>query len=465
MAQGKLALYNLGTQGVDLTRSVIHAEDGTWRRLQNAVPDPRGEFGGVGKRDGLIAINSSTAGGTITGVIDVPLPAVTTRTFLFGRTLSTNQDWGTSTDAFATSTTNTNLTDVVDFQYFNIAGPFNGEGFELMGRVGWNGKFLVYPPDGYTQSTVGSVGGEAPSLRIWDGTTDRELCRVPYNAFVKENFTSSGHAYLIFDIILDGDYCYFTTFDYDNGVATAYGRVFRCNMKTAELIQVGETFGGVVGGSAGNTSVPLCLCVAQGFLWCGTGAGNSTGASIAGKVYRIRPGVDTGWTLDATFDADECPISICTYRGRMYAGLFAQTAAVGQIMQRSTAGAWSVLSDSGGAPSAKGSRCTSLTVFGDNLYWNDNNMQGASSTARIRKYTDSAVSTVYTYTLETGNENQLGLCGIVHNSKIYMVSNVSNNLGTAALGRVAHSSDGTTWSHNAANEVLEITGRIGVVVT
>src|SRR3990167_1720949 len=103
----KLDLYTLGEKGVDLTNSVIHSEDGTFVSAQNAVPNRRGEAGALTNRDGLVAINSTTLGGTIQGAIHVPLANQTAggthRLYIPHTGVVAGNEWYTSTDKLETT--------------------------------------------------------------------------------------------------------------------------------------------------------------------------------------------------------------------------------------------------------------------------------------------------------------------------------------------------------------------------
>lgn len=458
MSEGKVDLYNLGTTGVELTKSVIHADDGSFRQAQNAVPDVRGEFGGIAKRDGLIAINSTGGGGSTQGIINVPLPV--TRNIYFGREAG---NWGVTQDEFSNTTTTASLSAVIDSTKLTINGAV-GDGLWFHAQSGFNGKILVYPPDNYTQHIAGSVDGDLLPLRMWDGSIDREIARVPKSTYLADNFSTSGHGYYIWNIILDGTKCYFSTFDWATN-ATFYSRVFSLDTVTGEIVQIGNS--SQLGGDISNTGLVFALYFSQGYLWAavGQGSGDGLAASFTGKIYRIRPGVDTSWTLDGTFATDETPISIASYRGQLFVGTYRNDTAEARLMRRAVDGTWASVATSGGVPSTFGSRIGSLIVYNDALYYHAVNMQGASSHSKIRKWVTS-VTDVHTFTLETGNEPQLPAGSLTLDDNIYFFANADDGGGNNyTFGKVAKSTNGTTFSEVTGSPVSTNIGRVGVVLT
>ena len=484
---GKINLYNLGTQGVDLTKSIIHAEDGSFRKAQNAVPDPRGKFGAVSMRDGLIEINSTSAGGEVKGILNMPLPSQ--RNIYVGRhgTGTTGQTWITSTDDGVSFASTANIANATDYGYFNSCNSPKSsttQGLELMDRAAFNGNVLIYPATGYTQYIPGGsvgTGTGPPTLRMWDGVTDRELLRVPLNLRCLNSSDQFAHltapdnvgnqAIYVGDMLMEGQTVYFIVFDFANG-EQFMGRVLSFNLATYALEQIGETFGPATTDKDGG---PFCLGLGLGRLWLGTGNGTQSYPSDPapeGKVYRIRPGIDSTWTLDATFNSTETVVSICSYAGRMYAGTFDQNAgapAPGRLMARGDDGVWASIDTTGAAPTAAGSRVSCLIEFEDNLYWVATDMRGVTSSGKIKKWDGTTASTVRTFDLEDqGGTNfpQMGLSALKHNGRLFMLVNVAGG-GTSFYndGKIAYSDDGTTWVEIDNSTTQPIIGRAGVVIT
>lgn len=448
---GKNNLFNIGQLGVNTTTSSHHAEEGTLASCQNALPDIRGEAGGLSKRDGLVAINSTTAGGSVTGALQVSLPAVNTRTIWVGANAAGN--WRTSTNAFSTIGTSSSIQAVVSNTKVAVGtNPFEAFlGFG--GRVAWNTKVLIYPSNTYTQ--YNGAGHEAPPLRLWDGTLDREIGRIPPNLVIG----ASTNSYVIFDMLLDGNWVYFSCFDggsYDDFA----GRVFVMDLDTYSITQVGEAFGSAAGEKDGG--VPTALAMMNGWLWAGTGFGVS-GAGGEAYVYRIRPTLDSTWTLDATLSANESVTSLCQYRGLMYAGTMIDSAAVARLLVRSAAGSWSASTTTGGAPGSVGSGWTALTVFEDNLYAGRRHSDGASSATSIQKFDGSSWSSVKTLTAASATPLQ-ALGSLVHNGQIAFACNVVDD-ATFTSGQISHSTDGTTWTDLSGGSATVVNGRMGVVIT
>lgn len=134
---------------------------------------------------------------------------------------------------------------------------------------------------------------------------------------------------------------------------------------------------------------PYALCWHNGQLWCGTFRTTAT----PGGVYRLRPGVDTTWTLDRTLsDANGTGCTtLCSYNGVLYAGITASGVAgnVAAVEARDALGNWT----------------TSLTAV------------GASATLVMEG-------------------------AIVFNGKMY----VARNSGVSNRVTTIYQFDGTTWS-------------------
>lgn len=72
-AVGSIATYNLGEEGVVITKSPVHGKDGELARAQNAVPNPEGGLAGIRKRQGMVALNGVAAAGAVLALVNVPL--------------------------------------------------------------------------------------------------------------------------------------------------------------------------------------------------------------------------------------------------------------------------------------------------------------------------------------------------------------------------------------------------------
>jgi hypothetical protein len=177
--------------------------------------------------------------------------------------------------------------------------------------------FFVYAGNDY------SVNGTQPTIRIFDGLSDRLLITIPDVAGVK--------TLAIMSMIAVGQDIYLTTLDSGTSAADWAGRVFKFNPISLQLTLLGTQF------TTGE--VPYCLAWHMGRLFMGTNKG--TGA--AAKVYWIRPGIDTAWTTDYTLTTSGVggAMSMVSFRGLLYVGCNA-TAAMGtnKIVVRDTVGAY-----------------------------------------------------------------------------------------------------------------------------
>ncbi len=367
-------LFNLGSLGVQLTKSKIHADDGSFRSTQNALPDTRGEFGGLAKRDGLVAINSTTAGGSVRGIIDIPFPAVA-KYFIGSDDVSQlHYGWGTSTNAFtgtgalieegvpADPRGAVKLNDMTPVNVLRLGKPF----CVLNNRI-------YYAANDYT------VGTDAPPIRVFDGATqtDREVCKLPANPDVGTTPCKAVVSMTTFRGTI-----YVATFDAGTSSADFKASVYSLDPHTGVLTKMGTTFP--------TGYVPHAMVSYLGRIWIGTISGDT---SFAGKVYWFRPGVDTSWTLDHTTTAGQGEVNdLCVYKGKLYAAVQGSNTKAGLVLVRSTAGVWSTSQT--GAATNLWQGYVSLCVFGANLYAAYKNATAAAST--IQKFDNSTWSTVYT---------------------------------------------------------------------
>lgn len=383
---GKIDLYNLGSLGVDLTKSPIHGPDGSLTSCQNAVPNTRGETGGLAKRDGLVAINSSTAGGSVQGVIQVGLRL--TQTVYVG--LVNGGHWYSSTDAFATQPTQTSGSGPpADVGSPTQVGSSSGGLFSavvnttndtrLQGENAtvWNNQ-LFYAGNpasagGFTQGTT------APNIRVFDGSVDREFALIPINP------SSGVVSWAIFHMMTEANSLYVATQD-SGAIGATLGSVYKLNPVTGGFTKLGATF------PAGFP--PFCLTWYQGKLWAGTFSGDAT---QSGRVYWIRPDIDTAWTLDNTSAAGQGEITAITqYAGNLYTANWGSTGLAGLVRRRDTAGTWTTSQTGPTTAAAQG--YISLRVFGANLY--ASYFDNTNNTWQIEKFNDTSWSTVNSASLE-----------------------------------------------------------------
>lgn len=223
---------------------------------------------------------------------------------------------------------------------------------------------LIYGARDYTVAT------DSPSIRIFDGQSDRLLTTFPKDA-------GGAVAEALMTIIAANGTVYVATLDTGgNG-----GRVFELNVAAATLTPIGAAFSG--------GEVPYALCFGAGRLWVGTNFGNGQ----PGRVLFFRPDVDSAYTVDEVFGAALGGVcALAFYNGLLYAGIDNENAFSGEVRVRGTDTVWAQSVAGSGTAAMNG--YTQLLVFKGNLYgayWNS-----AASVALIRKYDGASWTTVYT---------------------------------------------------------------------
>lgn len=437
---GKISLYNLGSAGVDLTKSPIHKDDGSLVSAQNAVPDIRDEAGALTKRDGLVAINGTAlAGGSVQGVVYAALAVGGTGSSTHTFYISCDDDlWLRSTDDFV-SFTQVSTPDIpVTASNFSVIGADFGR------MITVDNNRIIYPSNNYTVIT------DAPPIHEWNGTTERELCKIPADA-------STGlHALAVVDMLLVGSKIYLTVSD--SGASEEPGRVFEMDLHTAALRQLGERFGTGSGELGGGT--PRALGYVGGFLYVATLDQNGTGASPRERIYRMRPSIDTAWATDHTMTGATqfYPSSIVGFRGAAYCAC-AQT-----VLVRSTTNTWAV---SANAAVTNADEWGALIVFNDNLYGALRIDPGATEAVYIYKFDGTTWTSVHTVDADASSNPWGGLSSMVYNGTLYFAVGGVRAASADAGFRIVSSTDGTTWSNLYTDDGTfgDIGERFGVVET
>ena len=212
-------------------------------------------------------------------------------------------------------------------------------------------NFFYYAGNDY------QVGGTQPTIRVFDGLSDRLMITIPDVAGVK--------ALAIMSMLAVNKVIYLTTLDSGTSASDWAGRVFEFDPISLTLTQLGSQF------TTGN--VPYALAWHMGRLWLG---GNKGSGAIS-SVYWFLPGIDTAWTTDRTLTADGVGgvTSMMSYQGKLYVGCNA-TAAMGtnKILVRDSLGAWSTSYTAVSAGTFRASNgFMAMRVFNDKLYasyWN-----------------------------------------------------------------------------------------------
>lgn len=448
MSAGKLNVYNLGKLGVVVDKSPIHTEDGELLKAQNAIRDSAGSDGALRKRLGLTKLNAVALAGSVFGIINVPIAQLVTRSFLLGvdQDVVSSYQWVTSATEFASNTTAT-----------TPSAPNSNVGMhsklDWYGRaVQWNGIFF-YPA---------KHAATRPTLNAWDGVQDRELFQVSQNPSEYASGSSVANQQ-ISHMIIDGTQLYFSVHDSSASPSDFHGRVFRYDLESGALAQLGESLGSETGAIGDGGLMPLALCMYQGYLYAAfTVLQGGTGETAANNgIYRIKPGVETTWTKDFTGDGTEAIYSMAVYKGLLYAGTTAIGIVKARVMVRGIAGTWTESTNSGGVAAGNGSTYSELVVFGDNLYagrYRNNTVtfedcdiskyDGTTWTASVKNFGNAGINSLNKVT-----------ASIVENGTLYMLAGAYGGSQVSCI--LTRTTNGAAWtdvSGAALNSTLNIFG-------
>lgn len=452
---GKLNLYNLGKLGVNVDKSPVHLEDGELTKSQNATRDALGVDGGLRKRPGLSRLNS-VANSSFAGVTNLPFPYSKTTTFYAA--ISATAEGGSSPSTIWRTSTN-GTTWAAEIVQPNRAQHIDRTG---MGTVANDPHFadnkaiisfkdkLYYAGDDYIRYPTASH--TAPTIHCWDGTVDAVVARAPYNIATG----ASTNAQSILAMAAHRNLIYVSTFD-GGSTPTLNGRVFSFDPVIGDVLTTGPT--AAVGATEFDGEIPYCLVSFLNRLWVGT---HNTLAAGDSHVSFFRTGVDTAWTVDATFSNYNVH-SLCVYNGQLYAGLGPNGGGAIKVKVRATDGTWSD-SDSTGAGTY--SHYTALTVFGTNLYallYDDS--AAAANRLKIRKFDGSSWSTVNTITSASRTQHLPGM-GLSVGGALYFTA--AEGDGSAAVdansdGIILRSTNGTAWTE--VDQITNLRGLIGYIKT
>lgn len=328
-----------------------------------------------------------------------------------------NDGWYTSTAAFGGSVGVSISNPAKPRTWTNIAAWATGTRGMLGGSPAgcciYN-NHLIYPATGYTVNT------HYPPIRVFDGLTDHELCRLPPT-------TAGGVPQAVMSMIAANGTIYLSTFDSGTSSATWLGRVFSLDLDSGVLAILGSVF------AAGE--LPYALAWHQGRLWCGT----NNGIGTVGKVYSYRPGIDTAWSQDHATSVESAGgvTSMLDYQGKLYVGTDNAGGSRGKVLVRDSAGAYTTSDTGTGGTATINNGYLSMAVFGSNLYasyWNPD----TPAVALIRTFDGSTWSTVYTGTSGTIRPF---IALFVDNGVLYAAG--GGNLLSAAI---LTTSNGTSWT-------------------
>ena len=464
----KLSVYNIGTLGVNVDKNPIQLEDGELTSAQNAISNDDGSTGSLQKRPGLTKVNATAAAGSIKGAMGVPIslgtagndggltpsPAVdpTTRLFLMGRrTGATTAGWNTSTDTWATSvTTGGPDTDdasgtprVPDYLWADMADSGDTAGRFKAWRSGRPG--VMYQNRFYYAGNDYTAGTTNPTIRMFDGTTDYLMGRLPSLAGTACDS--------VVDMIVGGnEKIYLTT--HDTGVYasnTLKARVFELDPQSGALVQVGQAFPI----ASETVRVPYALTWHAGRLWTRThGAGITSTGHLC---YYIRPNIDSTWTSE-TIEASATNVNaMASYNGQLYMARPADATNAATIIVRSTQAVYTTsltvaLTDA--SPSLVsfgfGNHIGAMAVFGGNLYASYYNRRGTQNDTasdryiRVYKYDGSSWTVVYNPAANDATAVPFANA-VVIGGKLYFVSAPALDSSTA-VNQLLYTSNGTAWT-------------------
>ena len=233
------------------------------------------------------------------------------------------------------------------------------------------GNRMVYAPGGY------SVGTDLPTIRNFDGVSDREVASLPKTS-------TGGIPKGIMTMLSANGTVYLTTLDSGTSASDFAGRVFELDMESGNLTQIGSAF------SSGQ--LPYCLAWHNGRLWMGTNSG-APGTTV-GKIYYMRQdGVDTDWTIENTLTA-ACAVCMLSYRGLLYIGCSASAGNSAKVLVRGVDNAYTTSRT--GAGTAANNAFLAMTLFGDSLYtsyWNPSTLSEIHQLSFLPGDSDPEVAT------------------------------------------------------------------------
>lgn len=328
---GKLNIYNLGEAGVDVVKSPLHEADGDLIQAQNAVADPVGLEGGIRKRDGMAKLNAVALTGAVEGAIHIPLPAPGTRTYYAGQ------------------------------QELSAVQPADTWFSSLDGATGWAGRATPSLPQAaaYIEAVAAQaqmqgcvsyrrrlfyvgrivVGNENPVIRMWDGTRDVEIARLPFPASGVRPHVA-GHMWMHRGIL------------HIVGGISGGQQVYQIDVVTGAIVRVGPEV-------AGSALFGLSY-LDRIFIGSDPAAGNGT-------IRYLRNGEDT-FTVERTAAAagHSAYVHGAVYRGNLYVGTMGDAGTAAIVEQRTAAGVWSTSAT--GTSAAPTNYFTCFAVFDGNLY-------------------------------------------------------------------------------------------------
>lgn len=272
---------------------------------------------------------------------------------------------------------------------------------------------MIYAGDDYT------LGTTPPTIRIFDGIADRIMATIP-NA-------SGAVPRAILSMLLQDGIVYLSTVDSGTTSSNFAGRVFSFDPLSQTLTTLATGFSG--------GEVPYALTWHMDRLWVGTNKGDGT----PGKVYFIRPGIDTTWTTDYTLTTSSTggATSLLSFNGKLYVGTDNAAAAFGKVLVRDATGAYTTADTGSGGTARVNNGFYSMSAFLGNLYvtyWNND----GTAIAKVRKFDGTSWTTAFSGSALTLRPYILSF---VAQGYLYVVGG-----GVGQRATVIRTADGATWS-------------------
>jgi hypothetical protein len=241
--------------------------------------------------------------------------------------------------------------------------------------------------------------------------------------------------------------------------------VFELDPTTGDLKQLGPALSS---GTEFNGGMPYALVSLGGKLWVGTNYGTAGGQTP--RLYSIRPGTDTSWTLETTFASGFHVQSLAVYKGELFAGMRADGGTAIRLYKRDNSNALTV-SDNTGTTSVNGyGMYTALTVYDGNLFallYDNGAGVDISERIKVRKFNGTSWSTVYTLDEgggESRTQNKLGMGLVVNGALFFTIGEPDTSAG--GVGAVDANSDGLilrSTNGTSFTEVEQITNLRGFI--
>lgn len=288
--------------------------------------------------------------------------------------------------------------------------------------VAFNNR-MIYAGGDYTVAT------DLPPIRVWNGTSDYQLCTIPKDG--------SGNIPNAISTIINGDgSIYLGTWDTGTTSSNVAGRVLKLDPNSGQLTNVGNV-------NSLTGYIPWALHFHNGELWAGMHRSDTS----AGRIYRIKPNEQTTWTQDRDLSTDSVgPCTVITaYQGKMYFGSAAASGTFAKFGSRDTSGTYSLLYTGTGGTAQDYNGFYAACVFNDALYfsyWNPD----TTEVSLIKKYDGSSVTTAKTVT-DVADVPIIAM--FVDSGVLYALGSTKSSSTYVSL--VLSTTDGATWTDRTAD--------------